>query len=316
MSGVVSVQHLPAVIFILYPQTEMKAGIAPDLVIDDPCRFLCAQQQMDAQTASDAGNALQVGQKFAMLLTQLCKLINDQKQMSQRQIAVLTAACIFLQAHRRYVVPLHLLLKQLLTQAQLLRKRDAHALQRCLFQIRHDTADVRKITKRLRHRTAFVIDEKEAHLLRRIRYGQRQDVGQQQFTFARPCHAGNDSMGTVSFFMRIQRDPLSIFLPSQHCGQRMFFALCPLFQDRQLLHAAAGIQRQKIAGTRRAHAGIALHEYTEGLPFGQGTAGQSQCLPAILPAALSFQIHQKAAQIHATLIRRNDDADIPFSDQL
>ena len=59
MSGVVSVQHLPAVIFILYPQTEMKAGIAPDLVIDDPCRFLCAQQQMDAQTSSDAGNALQ-----------------------------------------------------------------------------------------------------------------------------------------------------------------------------------------------------------------------------------------------------------------
>ena len=49
MSGVVSVQHLPAVIFILYPQTEMKAGIAPDLVIDDPCRFLCAQQQMDAR---------------------------------------------------------------------------------------------------------------------------------------------------------------------------------------------------------------------------------------------------------------------------
>ena len=74
-------QHIIAVLPILYPQAKSKPGITPDIIIHRSTRFLCRQNQMQTKTAPDLRHTDQLPHKIRFLPFQLGKLINNQKQV-------------------------------------------------------------------------------------------------------------------------------------------------------------------------------------------------------------------------------------------
>ena len=77
ISGIRLMQHIIAVLPILYPQAKSKPGITPDIIIYRSTRFLCRQNQMQAKTAPDLRHTDQLPHKIRFLPFQLGKLINN-----------------------------------------------------------------------------------------------------------------------------------------------------------------------------------------------------------------------------------------------
>lgn len=57
---------------------------------------------------------------------------------------------------------------------------------------------------------ALVVDEDEGHFLRAEIQRQREDVGDDELTFAGAGHAGHQTVGAVEFFVEIQREQFSV----------------------------------------------------------------------------------------------------------
>ena len=89
-------QHIIAVLTVLHPQAEPELGVAPDVVVYGSAGLLGREDQVYAQAPAHLRHADQLFHKFRLFPLQLCKLINDDKQMrhGNRSLAVFIQLCI------------------------------------------------------------------------------------------------------------------------------------------------------------------------------------------------------------------------------
>ena len=78
-------QKLLTVLFLRHFQAELKIEITPHLFIDNPCRPLRRQDQMQPQAAADPANLNQILHKFWLRLLQFGEFVDDQHAMRQRR---------------------------------------------------------------------------------------------------------------------------------------------------------------------------------------------------------------------------------------
>ena len=236
-------QHFHGILPVLHLETNMKAGVRPNLVVDHAAGLLRRQNQVNAERSAHARRAFQLRHEIRLITLQFRKFIRHDEQMRQRLLHLAAVAKLVIIVDVLNLQPRKNLLSALDFRAQ----RIERALNLVAVDIRNFARDMRQgviaVAENVGHAAALVIDKDEGYLVGMVVDGQRQQHRLNKFGFARARHARNQAMRAVELFMQIQREKLAA---RAHADQRADglrgMVSAPPVGDAQLFHLAHTIQ--------------------------------------------------------------------------